>query len=109
MVMVVVPISPAYPPPGVDYLISNSVCSIGSINPAYQPVTVSNVDFDLAGGIFSLSFIGFTNMPFAVWASGDLVNWTPAGTALQPSPGQFQFNDLAAPNYPARFYQLRLP
>jgi hypothetical protein len=67
------------------------------------------MDFGLAGGDFSLSFAGFTNMPFAVWASGDLVNWAPAGTALQPSPGQFQFNDPAAAKSPARFYPLRLP
>jgi hypothetical protein len=88
--------------------LSGPIASVGELNTAYQPVTVSDIDFGLSGGIVSLSFIGFTNMPFAVWASGDLVNWTPAGT-LQPSPGQFQFNDLAASNYPARFYQLRLP
>jgi len=108
--IVIAPIEiPGYSQVNLRSQLSNSIATIGRVNSAYQPVTVSDMDFGLAGGDFSLSFAGFTNMPFAVWASGDLVNWAPAGTALQPSPGQFQFNDPAAAKSPARFYQLRLP
>ena len=98
----IIPLIPEVAPP-------ISVGSIGRINPCYQSITVTNVRADAADGDFSLSFKGFKNMPFAIWASSDLLNWGFLGTALQPAPGQFQFSDPASTNDPARFYQLRLP
>jgi alpha-tubulin suppressor-like RCC1 family protein len=38
-----------------------------------------------------------------------LSSWTPVGDAIEISPGQFQFTDLQATNYPQRFYRVRTP
>ncbi len=35
--------------------------------------------------------------------------WTVLGAPTEASPGQFQFTDLQAPNYPLRFYRIRSP
>ena len=65
----------------------------------------------LSGG--ALQF-GFTNTPgvsFSVLATTNLslplTNWTMLGGVTEISPGQFQFTDPQATNYPQRFYRVR--
>ena len=41
-----------------------------------------------------------------VYASTNLVNWTPLGTATLISNGMYQFTDSAATNLPRRFYKV---
>jgi hypothetical protein len=60
-------------------------------------------------GAFNLSFPGFSNAAYTVWASTNLSNWVLLGSALQPTPGQFQFTDTGASNWPARYYRVRSP
>jgi len=89
--------------------ISNTVCSLGRRNLDYNPGTVENLSFGLTAGTFQLNFSGVNDLPYTIWASTNMLDWSQIGIASQPDPGSFQFNDLAATNYPARFYQLRLP
>jgi len=56
-----------------------------------------------------LNFTGDSNVTYSVWASVNLTNWVRLGTAQQPDPGQFQYNDGGATNLPARYYQVRSP
>jgi hypothetical protein len=88
---------------------SNSVCTLGKINPDYNPGTVENGWLNFSGGLFQIGFTGAADLPYAVWASTNILDWSQIGTAAQPSPGVFQFEDAAATNYAARFYQVRLP
>ncbi|HVM49877.1 MAG TPA: hypothetical protein VMU04_17745 [Candidatus Acidoferrum sp.] len=67
----------------------------------------------LTNGIIQLSF---TNKPGAfcgVLATTNpalpLCNWSALGDATQPAPGQFEFADLQATNWPQRCYRLRSP
>jgi hypothetical protein len=97
--------------------ISNSVCSLGRKNLDYNSGTVENLGFGLAAGTFQLNFSGVNDLPYTIWASTNMLDWSQIGIASQlypwPLPQQyprpFQFNDLATTNYPARFYQVRLP
>ncbi len=88
---------------------SDSVCSLGEVNPDYNSGAVDDFCFDLSDGLFQIGFSGAADLPYAVWASTNLFDWSRIGTAAQPSPGVFQFEDPAATNYFARFYQVRLP
>jgi hypothetical protein len=71
----------------------------------------------MSDGIFQLNFAGIGDLPYGIWASTNLSDWTEIGIASQTNQGlpvqpydqPFQFNDLAATNFPTRFYQLRLP
>ena len=58
----------------------------------------------------------YTNTPgaaFNVYASPDLAlplnQWTYVGSAVEQSPGSFEFTDEHASDYPARFYRLASP
>jgi hypothetical protein len=68
-----------------------------------------------AGGAKTFQFT-FTNPPvadFTVVASTNLAlpltNWTVLGEAMQVTPGQYQFSDPQATNFPVRFYDVRSP
>jgi hypothetical protein len=67
----------------------------------------------LGSGGFQFSFTNVPGADFVVLASTNLslpsINWTILGPATEGLPGQFQFTDLQATNYPRRFYRLRLP
>lgn len=89
--------------------LSNPVCSLGEVNPDYNSGAMENQSFDLSDGLFGIEFTGATDLPYMIWASEDLLNWSQIGTARQPAPGVFQFEDSAITNYPDRFYQVRLP
>jgi hypothetical protein len=102
----------AYPGDDIVLLtsqIAGSVCSLGAINPGYNSGTVENASFGLTGGLFQMNFTGVSDLPYAIWASTDLLDWSQIGIASQPSAGSFLFSDSAATNYPSRFYQVRLP
>jgi hypothetical protein len=92
--------------------------NLGKLNePFYNSGAVENLSFGLNAGMFQLNFSGANDLPYAIWSSTDLLNWSQIGTATQiypwlypqPYSRPFQFNDLSVTNYPARFYQVRLP
>ena len=89
--------------------LDNSICTLGEINPDYEAGTVEGGFISTSDGLFQIDFAGVADLPYAVWASADLLDWGQIGTALQPSPGLFQFEDTQATNHPARFYQVRIP
>jgi hypothetical protein len=105
------------PPPSLGSQISNSVCSLGKRNLDYNSGTVENFDFGLTAGTFQMNFSGVNDLPYTIWASTNMLDWSEIGIASQlypwsypqQYPRPFQFSDPAATNYPARFYQLRLP
>jgi hypothetical protein len=43
----------------------------------------------------------------SIYASTNLTNWAAIGAATQILSGLYQFTDLAATNYPIRYYRLR--
>jgi hypothetical protein len=61
------------------------------------------------GNRLELSFGAGASLSYSVWASTNLVNWTWLGAATQTSPGQYQFLDQSATNFPHRFYRLSAP
>jgi hypothetical protein len=63
----------------------------------------------LGNGTFQFAYTDSTGQSGTIYASTNLVNWSAIGAATQVSPGQYQFTDPAATNYPRRFYQLRWP
>jgi predicted outer membrane repeat protein len=83
--------------------------------PANDPLLLTGSAFSGAGGTNSFQFT-FTNVPdadFTVLASTNVAPpsslWTPLGPALQNPPGQYQFTDPDAANYPQRFYRVVSP
>jgi hypothetical protein len=58
---------------------------------------------------FGLNFSGSSNATYTVWAATNLVNWISLGAAAEIQPGSYQFTDLAATNWPQRFYRLSAP
>lgn len=103
--------------PSIGSQISNSICSLGKLNRYDHVGTVGTLSGGLQSGAFQVSFSGLSNLPYAVWASTNMYDWSRIGIAselIPPYPVSylsmpFQFNDLAATNYPARFYQIRGP
>jgi hypothetical protein len=67
----------------------------------------------VGGGGFQFSFTNVTRAGFTALASTNLSvptsNWTALGAVTEVSPGQFQFADVQATNYPRRFYRVRSP
>ncbi len=86
-----------------------SIASLGRINEDYNSGAVQKLGLGWSAGTPQLNFSGVNDLPYTIWASADLLNWSQIGIASQPEAGSFQFNDLPATNYPARFYQVRLP
>jgi hypothetical protein len=81
----------------------------GAVNSGYNSGAVENASLSLTPETFQLDFSGVDDLPYTIWASTNLLDWSQIGTASQPAAGTFQFDDPAATNYPARFYQVRLP
>ncbi len=67
----------------------------------------------LANGSAQFNFTDNPDLTFSVYASTNaalgLGQWTLLGTATQLSPGQYQFTDPAATNYPQRLYRVVWP
>ena len=55
---------------------------------------------------FDLNFSGTSNATYSVWAATNLVDWVRLGPAIESSPGQYEFTDAAATNWPQRFYRV---
>jgi hypothetical protein len=58
-----------------------------------------------ASGPFQLNFKGDQSIPYTVWASTNLANWTPLGPPSLVSNGWFWFWDVNTTNYSHRFYR----
>ncbi|PYI82478.1 MAG: hypothetical protein DME26_17505 [Verrucomicrobia bacterium] len=67
----------------------------------------------LGNGAFQLGFTNLSGATFTALATTNITlpssNWTVLGPATEIVPGQFQFTDPAATNFPWRFYQIRSP
>jgi hypothetical protein len=67
----------------------------------------------LANGAIQFGFTNASGASFSVLATTNLAlplsNWMVIGTAAQLPAGQYQFTDIAATNYPLRFYSVRSP
>jgi len=64
-------------------------------------------------GTLQFSFTNTSGVTFSALATTNLGlplnNWTLLGNATEITHGQFQFTDLAATNYPQRFYRVGSP
>jgi hypothetical protein len=67
----------------------------------------------LGNGSFQFGFTNLSGVPFTALGTTNLTlpssNWNVLGPATEIFPGQFQFIDLSATNFPRRFYQIRSP
>jgi hypothetical protein len=110
-------VSTGFPESVFASTISNSICTLGKINEYYDSERIENLVFGLPAGTFQLNFLGVYDLPYAIWASTNMLDWSQVGAAVELYPNQeqppdgtsFQFNDLGTSNYPARFFQVRLP
>jgi len=87
---------------GTAELYATTVPSISILNP-----------IRLAGGAFQFSFTNTPGAGSTVFTTTNLglpfTNWTTLGSAMEVSPGQFQFTDSQATNNSRRFYRVRSP
>jgi hypothetical protein len=88
--------------------LTNSVGS-GDVSPFYNSGLVNTAELNSQDGVFQMQFSGVVDLPYAIWASPDLLDWSEIGIADQPLPGTFQFTDTTATNLSSRFYEVRLP
>ena len=58
---------------------------------------------------FALNFGGSSNATYSVWSSTNLTQWQLMGTSAEPNPGQYEFFDRTATNWPERFYRISAP
>lgn len=58
---------------------------------------------------FQFTFEGNTGLPYLIWNSTDLIEWSALGAAREASPGLFQFRDGHAGGYAARYYRISAP
>jgi hypothetical protein len=67
----------------------------------------------LSNGAFQFGFTNLSGVTFTALGTTNLTvplsNWTVLGPVTEIVPGQFQFTDRAATNFPYRFYQIRSP
>ncbi|MEO7299082.1 MAG: GH25 family lysozyme [Verrucomicrobiota bacterium] len=67
----------------------------------------------VSNGTFQLNFTNTPGASFSILATTNiglpLNSWIVLGNASEISPGQFQFADSQATNFPQRFYQVRWP
>ena len=112
-----------------------TTASVSGFPPGYALVTVSANGFSSSAKLITvkvpvpvvpqltgiqsdgtnITFV-FTNNPdtlFAILATTNLTlplsNWTPVGSAIETSPGQFQFSGAITPDKPQQFYITRSP
>ena len=83
--------------------------------PANHPPLLRNSTWIAAAGArcFQFTFSSVTNADFTVLATTNLAlplpDWTRLAPVIQCSPGQYQFTDLGATNYPQCFYRIVSP
>lgn len=78
--------------------------SWASVTPPHRPVLT---DLVLTNGLFQFAYTNTSAQTYTVFASTNLTDWSPVGTASETSPGVYQF--AAATAAPPQFYQLRSP
>jgi hypothetical protein len=82
------------------------------VPPATTPILLGGSTI-LADGTFQLSFTNTPGGSFSVLGSADptapVADWTLLGSAVEVSPGQFQFIDLDATNEARQFYLISSP
>lgn len=80
--------------------------------PAPPPAVLAHAVMP-AKGAFHFDFTNSPGGSFTVLASTNptlaVTNWTVLGAATEVSPGQYQFTDAQAANYPQRFYRVSSP
>jgi hypothetical protein len=81
--------------------------SFVGLNPAAIPATIVNSALDQTRQ-FGLSISGLATN-YTVFASSNLAQWFPVGSARLAGPGRFEFTDTTATNQPVRFYRARTP
>lgn len=74
-----------------------------------RPQMNTNLAYWVPGNGFEFTFSGSSNATYRIWASTNLVNWTPLGTATPTSNGWFQFFDLDSTGLAQRFYRAGAP
>jgi hypothetical protein len=99
--------------------LSGAHVDIGAVEaqwaPANLPPLLINSAWTAAGGArcFQFTFSNVTNADFTVLATTNLAlplpDWTMLAPAIQCSPGQYQFTDPGATNYPQCFYRVVSP
>jgi hypothetical protein len=80
-----------------------------TINIAYPAApTFTNAVWNAASGTngFDLSFSGDASATYSVWSSTNLVDWLKLGPATENQPGQYEYLDADATNWPQRFYKV---
>jgi alpha-tubulin suppressor-like RCC1 family protein len=78
-----------------------------NIQPPSRPTIIGfNVP---SAGSPELTFTGYSNTTYSIWASTNLVNWELLGPADEVQPGVFQFTDTSATNWLHRFYKAGTP
>ena len=60
-------------------------------------------------GAFQFQLAGPTGSNYVIWASSDLLNWTPIATNVIPVSGFIPITDPLATNYSQRFYRAVSP
>lgn len=82
------------------------------VTPAPPPVVLAHAAMPVPGA-FQFDFTNVPGGSFTVLASSNptlaITNWSALGTATEISPGQYQFTDVQAANYPLRFYRVSSP
>jgi hypothetical protein len=81
-----------------------------SVTPPPPPVILTLVGMKrLGNGTFQFGYTNSSAGNGSIYATTNFITWTFLGPATLISPGQYQFTDTIATNYPHRFYQLRSP
>src|SRR5579859_5349853 len=107
---------------GNPYAVFNFTANNGSSGSTPAQVTV-NLNLPLApqfangswmtgtngSGLFALNFGGSSNATYSVWSSTNLTQWQFMGTSAELGPGQYEFLDTTATDWPARFYRISAP
>ncbi len=60
-------------------------------------------------GDFEFSFKGQTGLPYLIWTSTNVLEWTVLGAPREVSPGRFQFRDGQASDHSIRVYRTSSP
>lgn len=96
--------------------LSGTHVDIGAVEAQFAPANnrpVIRNSSVLAGGALSFNFTNVPNADFTVLATTNLAltlsQWIILAPAIQGSPGQYQFTDIFATNYPQRFYRVVSP
>jgi hypothetical protein len=84
--------------------------SLTVIDPVTSPQLLSA---SMANGVFQFVFTNAPGAVFTIWSTTNLglpvTQWSSLGPPAEIAPGQYQFSDPQATNYPQQFYRLSHP